>query len=75
MEAAISVQRILHCFAKGDETNGWEAICVDLDIAVEASTFDEAKACLNRAIGTYIEDAMAEGPEEAARLLSRRAPV
>ncbi|RXF75531.1 hypothetical protein [Hansschlegelia zhihuaiae] len=67
-------KRTLQCFAFG-RPGDIQAICVDLDIAVEARTFDEAKARLNQAIGEYIKSAMAESPEVAQQLLHRRAPL
>lgn len=67
------MNRRLLCFAHG--RNGeWEAICVDLDIAVQGRSPDEVRVLLNEAIATYIADAKAESPEVAARLLNRRAP-
>ena len=65
--------RTLHCFAKGGD-GGWEAICVDFDLAVEAPTFDDAKRCLDQAVSSYVEDAQRERPEDARRLLDRRSP-
>ena len=67
------MMRYLQCYARGVPGH-WEAICVDLDIAVQGRSFDEVKQSLNRAIETYIEDAMQEPPEVACKLLSRRAP-
>ncbi|MFN7175052.1 MAG: hypothetical protein ACK4MT_10195 [Thermaurantiacus tibetensis] len=52
----------------------WEAICVDLDIAIEAESLPEAQATLRDAIRSYIEAAMEEEPETRKKLLSRRAP-
>ncbi|MDO1560394.1 hypothetical protein Q0812_13245 [Brevundimonas sp. 2R-24] len=68
------MQRMLWCFAHGSNRTGWEAVCVDLDIAVEARTFEAAKAALESAICSYVEDALQEAPADRARLLRRRAP-
>ena len=65
--------RKLLCFAEG-HGNSYEAICVDLDIAVSGSSLREVVTLLNHAIVTYIEDAMKEPPAVAAHLLARRAP-
>ena len=73
MDRQVTLKRIL-CFARGVDGE-WEAICPDLDIAVQGSSFDEVKSLLSESIKTYVEDAMAEGPEVARRLLSRRAPL
>lgn len=67
-------QRNLMCFARG-RGDDWEAICIDLDIAVQGVSFDEVKDTLNEAVLTYVEDAIKEGPEVAKKLLNRRAPL
>lgn len=67
------MQRILWCYAH--ETNGvWQAICVDLDIAVQGKSFDEVKKLLELSVETYIDTARNESPEVRRQLLSRRAP-
>lgn len=65
--------RRLLCFAFGRDS-AYEAICVDLDIAVQGASFREVFDSLNVAIATYIEDALKEDPATARQLLSRRAP-
>lgn len=64
----------LLCYAAG-RAGDWEAICIDLDIAVQGQSFDEARALLQRSIDLYVEEAVKEAPEEAARLLARTAPL
>ena len=61
------------CFAHGHASD-WEAICVDYDIAVQGSSFDDVKAMLDRAVASYVDDVMEESPETQRRLLGRRAP-
>ena len=69
------MQRILRCYAERSEAGGWEAICLDLDVAVQAGSFDDAVAELHRAIDLYLES-VADLPEsERARLLHRPAPL
>ena len=65
--------RAFRCFAQGGP-EGWEAICVDLDVAVQGESLDEVKALLDRAVRNYIESAMVESSETRARLLNRSAP-
>jgi hypothetical protein len=65
--------RTLLCYAEGRD-GSFEAICVDLDIAVEGSSFREVFDGLNSAIATYFEDALREDEATARKLLSRRAP-
>ena len=61
------------CFAHGSDRE-WEAICVDFDIAVQGDSFNEVKAMLDEAVGSYIDDAMNEAEPVRMRLLNRRAP-
>lgn len=65
--------RMVACFAHGvgDE---WEAICLDFDIAVQGTSFEEVRQLLSIAIESYVALAAAEGPETRNRLLARRAP-
>jgi hypothetical protein len=63
----------LFCVARrqGDR---WEAMCLDLDIAVEGRSFDEVRSLLEEAVSTYIEDALAEAEPARSQLLGRRVP-
>ena len=70
---AMATQRV-QCFARG-VPGDWEATCVDLDIAVQGSSFEEVKSLLDVAVHSYIEDACAEDPATARALLNRRAPL
>ena len=63
----------LLCFARGND-RGWEAICVDFDIAVQGGSFDAVRTLLDEAIASYVADAMEETSDVRARLLARRAP-
>ena len=65
--------RKILCFAEGSGQS-YEAICVDLDIAVQGRSMKEAVTLLNKAVATYIEDALKEDAATSQRLLSRRAP-
>jgi hypothetical protein len=52
----------------------WEAICVDLDIAVQGRSFSEVQESLRQSINMFLER-VAELPEnERYKLLNRRAP-
>lgn len=67
------MRRTLHCVAEGGQ-DGWEAICLDLDIAVQGDTFEDAYHSLNEAIDLYVES-VADLPEaDRRRLLARRVP-
>ena len=61
------------CCAHGSDRS-WEAICVDLDIAVFGASFQEVEASLDTCIQMYLEW-VAELPEmERRRFLTRRSP-
>ena len=62
------------CFAHGNDDAGWEAICVDFDIAVSGRSFDEVKKLLDDAVASYVADVRQESEDTRRRLLSRRAP-
>jgi hypothetical protein len=68
------MQKGLRCFAEKSDS-GWQAICVDLDIAVQGDSFEEVKELLDSDIAMYLES-VAELPEDDRhRLLNRRAPL
>jgi len=65
--------KTLACYARGG-SEGWEAICVDLDIAVQGETFDEVYHLLRAEIADYLACAAQEAPDQARRLMTRSAP-
>ena len=68
------MQGVLRCRAEGC-SGEWEAICLDLDIAVQGSSFEDVFESLNKAIRLYLES-VAELPEaERANLVERPAPL
>ncbi len=67
-------EKTLHCYLFGHD-GAWQAICVDLDIAVQGTSRMEVQEQLKDMIGVYIEEALKEEPVIAQRLLSRRAPA
>lgn len=68
-------QLFLRCFA--DTSNGqWQVFCLDLDLAAQGDTLDEAKQKLESQISEYVFDALAgEDQAYSDQLLSRRAPL
>jgi predicted RNase H-like HicB family nuclease len=71
--AAAGPQRILYCYASGRQ-GAWEAICLDLDIAVQGQSFEEVSALLREAIALYLET-VSELPEaERPAFWSRPVP-
>lgn len=67
---------ILRCYAEKDgETGQWQAFCLDLCLAAQGDTFEDAKAKLEGQIADYVYDAVAgEDRDFAHQLLKRRAP-
>ena len=65
--------RAYRCLAEGRE-DGWTAICVDLDIAVQGHTYDGVPAGIEKAVSLYLEDVAEMPQDEQRRFLNRRAP-
>jgi hypothetical protein len=63
----------LLCYVYGCESE-WTAICVDLDLRVEASSQTEVMNRLKKVVHSYVEDARKEAPADCMRLLSRSSP-
>lgn len=67
-------RKLLHCYAEGREGD-WEAICLDYDIAVQGSSFEEVAQSLREAVTLFLE-AAADLPEKDRRaVLRHRAPI
>jgi predicted RNase H-like HicB family nuclease len=64
----------LRCYAEGRDGD-WQAICLDLDIAVQGSTFQEVLDSLRAAIFLYVESVTDLAPQERQPLLPRPAPL
>jgi predicted RNase H-like HicB family nuclease len=67
------MQRVLHCYAFGRDDE-WQAICLDLDLAVQGSSFEEVFALLNETISFHMEGIRELPEDDQTRLLSRRVP-
>lgn len=65
---------LIRCYAEGTE-RGWEAICLDLDIAVQGRSFEEVYRLLSEAIEQYVDYAKELPEAERARMLARKAPL
>ncbi|HWK54207.1 MAG TPA: hypothetical protein VNR18_07560 [Hyphomicrobiales bacterium] len=68
-------QLILRCYAENSD-GAWRAMCLDLNLAAEADTFERVREKLELQIREYVADALV-GQDRAfgERLLSRRAPL
>ncbi len=65
---------MLRCYAEGRDGE-WDAICLDLDIAVQGDSFEDVFRELDEAVALYLES-VAELPDsERARFLRRPAPL
>ena len=63
------IELVLRCYAEGRDGD-WEAICLDLDIAVQGSSRNDVVAKIEDAIELYIES-LSDLPEsDRARLLT-----
>ncbi len=52
----------------------WQALCLDLDIAAQGETCQEAQALMKDMIASYLEEVFTYPPEDRKRLLNRKAP-
>ncbi len=68
------MNRTLLCIAHGN-ANDWEGICLDLDISVQGTSFEDVLQALEDSIAVYVEFAMEQEGAERDRLLSRKAPL
>ena len=66
--------RTLHCYAEGRDGE-WEAICLDLDIAVQGRTFEEVFGSLQEAISLYLETVADLPADQQPPLLHRPVPL
>jgi hypothetical protein len=65
---------VLRCYAieRGEK---WSAFCVDLSLAAQGDSFDQARHKLEVQIAEYVTDAMTIDKEHAEYLLTRKAPM
>ena len=66
---------VLRCYAECADDQ-WQVFCIDLSLAAQADTFEEAKSKLEAMICEYVYDALAgEDRQYAGQMLSRKAPM
>jgi hypothetical protein len=53
----------------------WVAMCIDLDLAVQADTMAQARKLLKGQISSYVADATGIDSDHARVLLGRKAPL
>jgi hypothetical protein len=66
--------RDFYCVFHGHGT-AWEALCLDLDLAVTGRSLNEVRTLMLEAVETYVADAMKESEPARSALLHRRAPL
>jgi hypothetical protein len=66
-------ERVLSCYAVQRE-DGWEAICLDFDVAVQAESFAEVSRKLGEALHSYVEYVNTLPEEDRKRFLMRQVP-
>jgi predicted RNase H-like HicB family nuclease len=65
--------RTLHCYAEGRDGD-WEAVCLDLDIAVQGRSFEEVFDSLQEAISLYLKTAADLPVDQRPALFHRPVP-
>lgn len=65
---------VLRCLAL-KRGSYWVAMCIDLDLAVQADTIAQARELLKGQISSYVADATGVDNENARALLGRKAPM
>ncbi len=67
---------LLRCYAKKEPDGQWSAVCLDLCLAAQGDSFEEARKKLEAQIAEYIHDAtVGEDQAYAGDLLKRKAPL
>jgi hypothetical protein len=62
----VEISMSLICTVKQNAMDRWVAGCVALDIFSQGKTEDEAKRCLEEAIGLWVEDCLERGTLDQA---------
>lgn len=66
---------VFRCYAE-TEGDQWLAFCIDLTLAAQADTYQEARTKLHKQIASYVYDAIAGADQaHATYLLTRKAPL
>lgn len=64
----------VRCYGKQVDDQ-WVAICIDLCLAAQADTLQEAKDKLEAQVNDYVYEALTVDRAHAAQLLTRKAPL
>jgi hypothetical protein len=66
--------RIIRCYAEG-RPGKWEAFCLDFDLAVQGSSFQDVYDKLDEQVALYLDGVKDLPAADRSRLLNRRAPA
>jgi hypothetical protein len=64
----------LECIAHGSGSK-WQAICLDLDIAVQAQSLHDVTRILQECVASYVHDALEQDEPTRSQMLNRSAPL
>ena len=64
----------LRCYAAADSDGQWSAVCIDLSLAAQGESCDEALTKLRSHIVDYVNEAFGEDSDHEATPLNRKAP-
>lgn len=70
----IPTKLIVRCYVKPDGDQ-WVAVCIDLSLAAQARSMEQAKRKLMEQIKIYVTEAVTVDSEHAEYLLNRKAPL
>lgn len=62
----VEISMSMSCTVKQDARDRWVAGCAALDIFSQGKTEDQAKRCLEEAIGLWVEDCLERGTFDQA---------
>ncbi|HJQ58205.1 MAG TPA: hypothetical protein VJ890_14960 [Vineibacter sp.] len=65
---------LVRCYAEGRQGE-WQAFCLDFDLAVQGTSFDEVNRKLAEQIDLYLESVMALPERDRDRMLNRSMPL
>jgi len=67
---------ILRCYGRQINSQKWYAVCLDFNLAVEASSLNEMREKMKEVITSYLDTVLdTEDVNSIPELLSRRAPI
>ena len=72
-DGTMDMRKLLRCYAERHHGQ-WEAFCLDFDIAVQGSSFEEVYHDLNVAVTDYVERVSGLPTDDRDRMLHRWAP-